>query len=410
MLLAGFVNLHATFTALLAFKEEQMMNIQKLDERHFLDVLKMSEYAFQYQVPAEQREERMQRFHQHHLLGILDEEFLAAKLHIIPFDVYLGKEKIPMGGIAGVATYPEYRRRGYVRKMLQESLTFLKENGYLISMLHPFHVAFYRKFGWELFANQLKSTLTKSDLIPQGEVEGTIKRFQKEKHHSDIERVYEQYAQQFSGMLVRTREWWLQSVYSDLFAAVYYDPNGDPKGYLLYEVNNKKMKVEEFVALTKEARKALWNFICQHDSMIEELTMITWEQEPLFFSLDEPRIKQEMIPYFMVRIVDAESFLNQYPFQWGDVKEEVVLHVTDTFAPWNDQSYVITKEQITPIPKDEVQGQGVHLTINTLSTLLFGYKRPHELDQLGLLTGSEEDIERLNNIIPPIKPFFYDFF
>jgi predicted acetyltransferase len=277
-------------------------------------------------------------------------------------------------------------------------------------MLHPFHVAFYRKFGWELFANQLKSTLTKSDLIPQGEVEGTIKRFQKEKHHTDIERVYEQYAQQFSGMLVRTREWWLQSVYSDLFAAVYYDPNGDPNGYLLYEVNNKKMKVEEFVALTKEARKALWNFICQHDSMIEELTMITWEQEPLFFSLDEPRIKQEMIPYFMVRIVDVESFLYQYPFQWGDVKEEVVLHVTDTFAPWNDQSYVLTKEQITPIPKDEVQGQGVHLTINNLSTLLFGYKRPHELDQLGLLTGSEEDIERLNNIIPPIKPFFYDFF
>ena len=38
---------------------------------------------------------------------------VAAKLHLIPFHISRGKEKFKMGGVAGVATYPEYRRSGY---------------------------------------------------------------------------------------------------------------------------------------------------------------------------------------------------------------------------------------------------------------------------------------------------------
>ncbi len=52
-----------------------------------------------------------------------------------------------MGGVAGVATYPEYRRSGYVKELLQHSLQTMKKDGYTVSMLHPFAVSFYRKYG-----------------------------------------------------------------------------------------------------------------------------------------------------------------------------------------------------------------------------------------------------------------------
>ncbi len=70
-----------------------------------------------------------------------------------------------MGGVAGVATYPEYRRSGYVKELLQHSLQTMKKDGYTVSMLHPFAVAFYRKYGWELCANLLVCHMTKSDLV-----------------------------------------------------------------------------------------------------------------------------------------------------------------------------------------------------------------------------------------------------
>ena len=101
----------------------------------------------------------------HEIYGIMEGKDLAAKLHLIPFHIYIGKEKFKMGGVAGVATYPEYRRSGYVKELLQHSLQTMKKDGYTVSMLHPFAVSFYRKYGWELCANLLKCHISKSDLV-----------------------------------------------------------------------------------------------------------------------------------------------------------------------------------------------------------------------------------------------------
>lgn len=389
---------------------EKEMKIIKLEENDFRDALALSEYAFQYKVSEEDMEERLKRFEQHHILGIFDKEQLAAKLHIIPFEIFLGSEKLEMGGVAGVATYPEYRRNGYVKALIMSALSYMKENGYSISMLYPFDVSFYRKYGWELFSNRLKSTLKKKDLVPMPSPEGTIKRLKKEEHGEDVEEVYEQYAKQFSGMLGRQRDWWLQSVYSDLYAAVYYDVSENPSGYMLYKVKDSKMTVEEFVVLTNDARKGLWNFICQHDSMVEQVEMMTSEHEELFFTLREPRIQQEIKPYFMARIVDVAGFLNQYPFQWSKLDGEVMLLIEDSFAPWNSKCYVLKDGIVTVMSETQVESQALHLSVQSLTAMLLGYKRPSQLYQLEQIKGNEGQIERLEQLIPMQKPFFYDFF
>ncbi|WP_243292103.1 GNAT family N-acetyltransferase [Bacillus sp. FJAT-47783] len=386
------------------------MKIVKLEENDFREALALSEYAFQYKVPEEEIEERLKRFERHHILSIFDQEQLAAKLHIIPFEIFLGKEKMNMGGVASVATYPEYRRNGYVKALIESALSYMKENGYSISMLHPFDVSFYRKYGWELFSNHLKSTLKKKDLVPMPSPEGAIKRFKKEGHGEDVEQVYEQYAKQFSGMLVRHRDWWLQSVYSDLYAAVYYDVSQNPSGYMLYKVKDSKMTVEEFVVLTNDARKGLWNFICQHDSMVEQVEMVTSEREELFFTLRESRIQQEIKPYFMVRIVDVEAFLNQYPFQWSKAQGQVVLRVEDSYAPWNNKCYVLEDGKVTVLSETETDPHNLHLSVQSLAAMLFGYKRPTQLHQIERINGNERQIEQLEQLIPDQKPFFYDFF
>lgn len=137
---------------------------------------------------------------------------------------------------------------------------------------------------------------------------GTVKRFNKENHPEEVEKLYETFAERFSGMLVRNEKWWLQVVYDDLTLAIYYDKDKTAAGYMLYKIENNKMIVEEFVPLHNEARNGLWNFICQHDSMIKELEMTVSENEPLLYTLQEPRVKAEIKPYFMGRIVDVEQF------------------------------------------------------------------------------------------------------
>ncbi|MDP7989018.1 GNAT family N-acetyltransferase [Bacillus sp. MHSD_36] len=385
------------------------MNVIRLKEDKFREALRLSEYAFQYNVDEDRLQQQLTRMKEsHEVYGIMEGEDLAAKLHLIPFHIYIGKEKFKMGGVAGVATYPEYRRSGYVKELLQHSLQTMKKDGYTVSMLHPFAVAFYRKYGWELCADLLVCHMTKSDLVMKKQVNGTVKRFNKENHPEEVEKLYETFAERFSGMLVRNEKWWLQSVYDDLTLAIYYDENKTAAGYMLYKIEKSKMTVEEFVPLHNEARNGLWNFICQHDSMIKELEMTVNENEPLLYTLQEPRVKTEIKPYFMGRIVDVEKFLKQYELNWDIVQQEVILHITDSFAPWNNITVRLANYEITII--EEPMDKGIKLDINALSTILFGYKRPLELNELELISGSEEEIQAFEDIVPVRKAFIYDFF
>ncbi|EOQ12979.1 GNAT family N-acetyltransferase [Bacillus cereus] len=385
------------------------MNVIRLKEDKFREALRLSEYAFQYKVEEERMQQQLTKMKEsHEVYGIMEGEDLAAKLHLIPFHIYIGKEKFKMGGVAGVATYPEYRRSGYVKELLQHSLQTMKKDGFTVSMLHPFAVTFYRKYGWELCANLLVCHLTKSDVVMKKQVNGTVKRFNKENHPEEVEKLYETFAERFSGMLVRNEKWWLQAVYEDLTLAIYYDENKTAAGYMLYKIENYKMTVDEFVPLHNEARNGLWNFICQHDSMIKELEMTVSENEQLLYTLQEPRVKTEIKPYFMGRIVDVEQFLKQYELNWNNVQQEVILHITDSFAPWNNVSVRLANYEIAII--EEPMDKGINLDINALSTILLGYKRPLELNELELISGSEEEIRAFENVVPVRKSFIYDFF
>jgi len=389
--------------------EENYMNVIQLKEDKFREALRLSEYAFQYKVDEERLQQQLTKMKEsHEIYGIMEGKDLAAKLHLIPFHIYIGKEKFKMGGVAGVATYPEYRRSGYVKELLQHSLQRMKKDGFTVSMLHPFAVTFYRKYGWELCANLLVCHLTKSDLVMKKQVNGTVKRFNKENHPEEVEKLYETFAERFSGMLVRNEKWWLQAVYEDLTLAIYYDENKTAAGYMLYKIENYKMTVDEFVPLHNEARNGLWNFICQHDSMIKELEMTVSENEQLLYTLQEPRVKTEIKPYFMGRIVDVEQFLKQYELNWNNVQQEVILHITDSFAPWNNVSVRLANYEIAIIEKP--MDKGINLDINALSTILLGYKRPLELNELELISGSEEEIRAFENVVPVRKSFIYDFF
>ena len=59
---------------------------------------------------------------------------------------------------------------------------------------------------------------------------------------------------------------------------------------------------------------------------------------------------------------------------------------------------------------EELMDKGIKLDINALSTILLGYKRPLELNELELISGREEEIQAFEKIVPVREAFIYDFF
>ncbi|MFB5678980.1 enhanced intracellular survival protein Eis [Paenibacillus terreus] len=389
------------------------MEIRQLRHEDFEASTELSQYAFQYTLSPAELEEQKKKFKPEQVWGVFDSEELNAKLTLLPLQVYLHGKQFAMGGIAGVATWPEKRRGGLVSRLLKHALEQMKLSGQTVSFLHPFSFPFYRKFGWEIFIEHKKYTVPVDKFPSKTAIEGTIKRNIRDTEQ--LNKVYQQYAQKFNGTLVRDMEWWENRVLNkDTQTAVFYAENGAPEGYVFYKVQNKELSCDEFVYLTEQARRALWTYFANHDSMVEKGTFsFIPANDSLPYLLADPRIKQEIIPYFMGRIVDVPAFVEQFPFQSSAQGAEITLALTDTHAPWNEGIWRLSVSSQGEGKLEPVRGNTeaqLQCDIAALSAMLIGYKRPQELFRWGRLTGSAEAAYMLELVVPSAQTFLMDFF
>jgi predicted acetyltransferase len=393
------------------------MEIRQLRADEFEERMALSQFAFQFQFTPERMEAQRLTYRAKHDWGVFDEQgALLSALIIIPFESWIQGKKFDMGGIAGVATWPEARRQGCVSKLLVHSLETMRKNGQTISMLHPFAFSFYRKYGWEMTVERKKYTIATHQLPPRVETPGQVKRLPKP-DIAVLDAVYSKYASRYSGTLVRTHEWWeLKILTKPGKVAIYYNDNNEPEGYVFYQVTDKTLTVHDWVSTNETSRKALWTYIGNHDSMIDQITVVVSVDDPLPFLLADPRVKQEVVPYFMSRIVDAEAFLGQYPWAAGDREQSVALSLTDSYAKWNNGVYRLTWDVEGSARLERLEEEAafreemISCDIQALTAMLTGNRKPSFLREVGRISGSAENVERLEKWIPERTTYLMDFF
>lgn len=396
-------------------KRGGFVEIRQFTAEEFDDSLNLSEYAFQYKLSPEDREKRRALFIPERSWGAFEDGALLAKLTLLPLQLYIQGRPFRMGGIAGVATWPEKRRSRLVSRLLSKALSRMNEEGQTLSCLHPFSIPFYRKFGWEVYTDYKKYTINVDNFPAKTAVDGTIKRDLKDV--TLLNGVYHTFAKRYNGTIVRDADWWKQMVLGDEdHTAVYFSAAGEPEGYVLYHVKNKELIVDEFVFLNETARQGLWTYLANHDSMVTQAVVDHVPADDLLpFMLRDPRCKQETVPYFMARIVNAEVFVREYLFHApASQATRLNLQIVDGFAPWNNGTWRLEVDseghgQLVQAEPGGGEG-GLACDIQTLTAILLGYKRPREMFAYGRLGGPEKDVETLERLIPVGTTALLDFF
>ncbi|MEK3864043.1 GNAT family N-acetyltransferase [Paenibacillus sp. FSL H7-0716] len=390
------------------------MDIRQLHSEEFDLSMDLSEYAFQYKLPSEKRANAKERFKAERVWGAFEEGTLEAKLTLLPFEVYIQGRLVPMGGLAGVATWPENRRQGHVAKLLAHTLQTMNEAGQTLSFLHPFLIPFYRKFGWEVYCEYKKYSIPVAKFPKKVEVEGKVRRGVKD--IEVLDNLYNRFAVRYNGTLKRDLDWWENSVLDDEGQiAVFYSQLGEPEGYVLYKIENRELVIDEFVFLNEQARQGLWTFLANHDSMVTGASLkLVPSDDMLPFLLPDPRIEQENYPYFMARIVNAKVFVESYSFKRHSSQKKQVIYIEDKYAPWNDGlwEWTVSEEGAAAFLRIVGERDAADLScgIGTLTILMFGYKRPAELARYGLVTGNPTSLEWLEEIIPQAETALFDHF
>ncbi|WP_088831390.1 GNAT family N-acetyltransferase [Paenibacillus tyrfis] len=351
-------------------------------------------------------------FEQADVLGWFDGEKLVSQVAVYPLQVRIFNQTYEMGGLTGVGTFPEYSSQGLMQKLLYQALANMQEKKQSISYLYPYSIPYYRKKGWEIVSDKIVFEVKDYQLPKNKQVSGEVQRFHAESE--EVKQAYERFALQTHGALLRGdlawSEYWRWDP-DDLVAAVYYNENNEPDGYVLYWLEDEVFHIKDMIFINEEARIGLWNFISAHFSMITKVVGNIHTDEPLAFLLEDADIHETISPYYMARIVDIEQFVAQYPFKADTHKREWTFTLNDPLLSWNQGTFML---------KIDEQGKGTVLRytgrtedkidIQTMTTMLLGYKRPDYLYKIGRIVCSEETLDMLEDAIEQKTPYFSDYF
>lgn len=345
--------------------------------------------------------------------GWFDQEKLVSQICTYPMQVNIYGKMYKMGGITGVATYPEYSGMGLMQELMKQSLTKMKERGQYISFLCPYSIPFYRKKGWEVVSDKMQYSIKDTQLPKKVAVSGMVERVLSE--DKILFEIHDKFTLLRHGALKRNKleweEYWKWDS-DDVLVAVYYNINHEALGYVVYYLENEIFKIKEMIYLNQEAYHGLWNYVINHFSMITDVKGYNYTNEPIAFVLEDSEITETITPNVMARIVDFEGFIKDFPFDSISIHNNLHFKLTDAMMECNNGDFSLSwdKKGKTIIEKGGTTGELVECDIQTLVCMFLGYKSPTYLKKIEHVNATKKAIRILEDIIPNESPYFSDYF
>jgi len=398
------------------------MKIRKLVAKDRSQYQDLCRFAFGF------NEERSRRYVTHkkeydNAFGAFDGKKLAAGMWYYPFDMRVGDKYIPMAGVSSVATWPEYRHRGLVRKLMAEGQKYMKKNGFATSVLLPFKFSFYERMGYatafdilacEFNPNQIKD-------FPTGQYR--IEEIDGPQHWRELEEVHRRFGEQRNGTVKRDLAYWKRRYfrhgkYIMRLYLVYRAKS--PCGFVLTgveeprEFERARMLITQLAWTEPGAARAIFTFFKSHSDQFEKIKIFVPTDIDILQYFEDPRILAKLIPKMMFKLVDVASALEMrsYPDVTGG---EVGVKVQgDPTAPWNTGHYRLSFDSEKVYVKKSKSGSGVKgdvsISIQALSQLYLGYYTVEELSHMKAIAGSKPALAVLDRAFPKSPVYIEDWF
>ena len=313
-----------------------------------------------------------------------DNEMMGC-LSIKDFDVEFDGHSYKMGGIAGVCTYPQFRRQGVIREIFKKAIPDLYEKGYTFSYLYAFSEAFYRRYGYEPTCYS-KGWTFQMHTIPTTLYDGTFSLYRKEDDLKDFELAYERFASQYNMCVHRCEYDWRAVKDANPFkgeksAFLYRNKDGNPTGYLVFQkIEEEGVRIfhcNELIFDCFDTLKALLSFAKSFQSDYDVVRFRAPGNLDLrYFCTDysQSKSKIEEFQNGMARVVNVKKALEGAKYK-GNGK--VKIRIQDMIINENTKDYSIEFvdnrcSSIQENPINTSESVDISMSINQFSAAILG--------------------------------------
>lgn len=293
-----------------------------------------------------------------------------------------GGAHVPTAGVAWVTVQPTHRRQGILTQVMTRQLEDVHELGEPLAALWPSESIIYGRFGYgmasvaETYVIERQHSAIAFGPKPNGRISFVDESDARKAFPSVFDRV----RSARPGVMSRNDTWW-DVVFADdssarrgasaYFFAVYEGSSG-PDGYVQYRIDKsvRKLVIQELMADTPDAYKALWEFCLG----IDLLNTVEAHHRPvddhiLWLVADPKRVKRMPNDALWLRIVDVPEALSRRRYANSG---RIVIEITDTVCPWNRGRFELDGGHDGAICKPTQASPDLSMTAADLGALYLG--------------------------------------
>jgi predicted acetyltransferase len=348
---------------------------------------------------------------------------IVANIRFISFDQNVRGKIMKMGGIAMVVSDPLYRRKGYVRELMNYLIKKMADEKYAVSCLYPFKDTFYSTFNY-VNANPMVLMKFKPELfirwknLPNGY---SIKRL----NHSDGFKYYKELHNkkipQIHGGVKRSDKRWREFEEGRGNFVVAFNSKGKAEGIMKFFSKGfstgfdwseeGKLSVSGILYLTPKARYALYNYLYMYSDQVVEITSPIYTNESEMYSWFQGyyMVKLDPVNIWQARIINVKETLEGMEVP---VDGQVSFNVSDEFCSNNKQTYQITatngKLTVKELGKQKAD---LEFSIEGITALVYGLLPTDEIEVFNWLkSDSVKEKQLLDKWFPVIAPILTEGF
>lgn len=330
-----------------------------------------------------------------------DETTLMGSLIVNNYRANFEDKIVLMGGVGGVATLPQYRKKGVIHNCIKKALNHMYANNFLFSALYPFSRSFYHQFGYENGPYLQELTISLAGL-KTNDVGGFIEQLLPGDDLTPLLEVYEEFYRKYN-LAIERREYNQELSQNNLldqkrYIYLWRDEKKTPRGFIIFQKTDDDVfdctasfaKRNAFLALDLRAYQALFHFINQaFSNHYRTLKLMI----PAFIHLDSlikdsKNIGINLYYNGMLRVVNCQKVLELCKVKG---KGSLKIAIVDSEIPENNGTWRIDFGDNTPnrVVKT-LEKPDLSMPISALGPLICGIRTALDLKMMPEVTIYDE--------------------
>ncbi len=332
---------------------------------------------------------------------------VRANIRFINFNQNIRGKWVKMGGIAMVVTDPMYRRKGYVKKIMNYLIEKMKKENFDVSALYPFIDTFYSAYGYVNISPFVRMKFdpkyfSRWKNLPEGY---SVKRLSHEKGFKYYKEIHNKIVNTIHGSVKRNEKRWKEyDRPGPGWFVVTFNKNGKPEGVMKYTskgfsrgfdwTEEGKLRVSEIHTLTPKSRHALYNYLYLHSDQIVEACLPIYPNQSMMYPWLQGYYMTELNPMniWQARIIDVKSTLDNIAVSYD---AQINIRITDKQITENNQTYAIKAHDGKLKVETSKKEAELEMTIEGLSSLVYGVLLTNDLEAFGWLKNTKEEEKAL---------------